>query len=68
MKVHDETCGMTIESDEAAASVVFQDVRYFFCAERCRDKFVANPERYVEVLEPSVEEDVSDVTHHHHHP
>lgn len=49
MLVHDETCGMTIESESAATSVQFQGKRYYFCTERCREKFEEHPEWYVKV-------------------
>ncbi|MBT8335520.1 MAG: YHS domain-containing protein [Gemmatimonadetes bacterium] len=49
MKVHDEVCGMTIDTDEAAASCLFQGKRYYFCAARCKQKFLEHPEWYVAV-------------------
>jgi YHS domain-containing protein len=54
MKVHDEACGMTIESDSAAASADFQRKTYYFCSERCRTLFVEHPDRYVPVREQAV--------------
>lgn len=49
MKVHDEVCGMTIDSDEAATSFEFQGRRYYFCSQRCRVRFEEHPGWYVEV-------------------
>lgn len=51
MRVHDEVCGMTIDAEEAAASLVFLDVTYYFCAERCRRVFEEHPDRFVPVPE-----------------
>lgn len=62
MLVHDEVCGMTIESKGARASVVFQGKRYHFCSDRCRRKFEAHPERYV-----PIEEDAARTPAHDHH-
>lgn len=49
MRVHDEVCGMTIDADQAAASVEFQGKMYYFCSERCRRMFEEHPDRYVPV-------------------
>lgn len=49
MRVHDEVCGMTIDAEDAAASLEFLEVTYYFCSERCRKKFEAHPERFVPV-------------------
>lgn len=49
MKVHDEVCGMTIESETAVGSVSFQGKRYYFCSGRCKQLFSQHPEWYVEV-------------------
>lgn len=49
MKVHDEVCGMKIESQEAAATVDFQGRTYHFCSERCARQFREHPGWYVPV-------------------
>jgi P-type Cu+ transporter len=49
VRVHDEVCGMTIDSETAAASVEFEDHTYYFCTDRCRRMFVDHPDRYVPV-------------------
>jgi YHS domain-containing protein len=51
MKVHDEVCGMTIESDQAAATKRFQGVTYYFCSDRCLGKFKDHPGWYVEIIQ-----------------
>lgn len=46
MKITDPVCGMTIDMESAAASVVFQGKTYHFCSDGCRDTFERNPEQY----------------------
>ena len=43
----DPVCGMDVDIDSAAASTEYQGERYFFCNVSCRDKFVADPEKYL---------------------
>jgi YHS domain-containing protein len=38
---------MTIAEKDAAGTAEFQGVTYYFCAEACRRKFVANPAEFV---------------------
>ena len=66
MKVHDEVCGMSIDSESAAASVEFRGKTYYFCSDRCRQMFEAHPERYVPVAERD-EEAGGAHGHAHHH-
>lgn len=49
MKAHDEVCGMSVDTESAAASLDFQGTTYFFCSERCRRKFEEHPDWYVPV-------------------
>lgn len=49
MKVHDEACGMEIESQDAVATVDFQGKTYHFCSVRCARKFREPPDWYVPV-------------------
>lgn len=49
MDVHDEVCGMTIDTEEAAASLEFLGERYYFCSQRCRRLFEKHPDRFVPV-------------------
>ncbi len=43
----DLVCGMQVERQLAPASTRRGDQNLFFCSDRCRDRFVANPDRYV---------------------
>jgi len=42
----DPVCGMQVERQLAPASARGGDQRYFFCSDRCRDRFVADPDRF----------------------
>jgi uncharacterized protein len=43
----DPVCGMQVERQLAPASTRHADQTVFFCSDRCRDRFVANSDRYV---------------------
>ncbi len=42
----DPVCGMQVERQLAPANARSADQTYFFCSDRCRDQFVANPGRF----------------------
>ena len=42
----DPVCGMQVERQLAPANARSDDQTYFFCSDRCRDQFVANPGRF----------------------
>ena len=44
----DPVCGMTVSPKTAAGSVEYAGRTYYFCNPRCRDKFKANPESYLD--------------------
>jgi len=43
----DPVCGMTVRPETAAASADHHGTTYYFCSRGCREKFVADPERYL---------------------
>jgi YHS domain-containing protein len=43
----DPVCGMQVETARAPASAVAGGRRVHFCSERCRDRFAADPTRFV---------------------
>jgi YHS domain-containing protein len=45
--VTDPVCGMTLRRAEAAASMEHDGRPYYFCVPECRDRFEADPERYL---------------------
>lgn len=47
MTVHDEVCGMDFPPEEAVSSMRFQGKDYYFCSERCRERFEDHPGWYV---------------------
>jgi YHS domain-containing protein len=46
-RVSDPVCGMTVNRAEATARAEYGGKTYYFCIAECRDRFLANPERYV---------------------
>lgn len=46
MQVTDPVCGMTIDSDKAAAKEVWRGKTFYLCSTSCHEKFKAAPERY----------------------
>lgn len=45
--VRDEVCGMRFPAEDAVASAEYGGRTYFFCAERCRRRFLEHPTWYV---------------------
>jgi Cu+-exporting ATPase len=43
----DPVCGMTVNPATAAASATYQGRTYYFCNPRCRERFLADPGRYL---------------------
>jgi P-type Cu+ transporter len=51
----DPVCGMDVMPGEArGGSAEYGGMTYWFCSPRCRDKFVADPARYVTAAKPPV--------------
>jgi len=46
--VKDPVCGMTVDPHTAKHHHTYNGRPYYFCAARCREKFAANPELYLE--------------------
>jgi YHS domain-containing protein len=42
----DPVCGMQVDPAKAAAQTCHEGRQVFFCADGCRDTFLANPARY----------------------
>jgi len=47
MWVHDPVCGMRFRVVQATAVVKHRQIEYYFCADRCRKVFEADPERFI---------------------
>ncbi len=43
----DPVCGMSVDRDSAPAKVEWQGQTYYFCANGCREEFLAGPEKFV---------------------
>ena len=60
----DPVCGMTIEREKAAATTSYKGTTYYFCSVGCRDKFTADPEKYLRGgVEPMATEETSEMKH-----
>ena len=46
--IKDPVCGMRVDEWRALHFVDYHKTRYAFCSRRCRERFVENPEKYVE--------------------
>ena len=45
--IKDIVCGMEIEPTENTPQVAHKGKIYYFCNEECKNKFIANPQKYV---------------------
>ena len=43
----DPVCGMAVTANSAKAATVYKGQTFYFCSASCRDKFEAEPEKYV---------------------
>ena len=43
----DLVCGMQVEKANPGAATVLDDITYYFCCEQCRDRFDANPAKFL---------------------
>lgn len=60
--VTDPICHMTLDPAEAAASETFDGVRYYFCSEFCRHRFLDDPSAFlprVRISSPAMHEEGS---------
>lgn len=52
MKVTDPVCGMSIESEKAAASESVEGRTYYFCSPHCQHLFKADPAKFAAKAAP----------------
>jgi Cu+-exporting ATPase len=45
--IKDPVCGMSVKQEKAAASTEYEGIKYFFCSNKCLEKFKAEPEKYL---------------------
>lgn len=55
----DPVCGMDIEPEEAAGESTYKGETIYFCALRCKERFDADPESYMEGAEETKREDAA---------
>ena len=48
----DPVCGMQVRKESAPAKASVGHDRYYFCSDRCRERFEAQPEKYTSVIAP----------------
>ena len=46
-RVLDPVCGMTVDPATAKHRFAYKGQDYFFCSDRCRTRFEAEPEKYL---------------------
>lgn len=44
--VRDPVCGMRIEPEDAADSILYKEIIFYFCAPACKKEFELDPEKY----------------------
>jgi len=44
----DPVCGMQVETANAPAHLIYLDSPYYFCSDRCRDRFDRDPDRFLD--------------------
>nr|WP_283804888.1 heavy metal translocating P-type ATPase [Tardiphaga robiniae] len=49
----DPVCGMTVDPAIAKNRLIYQGHEYFFCSARCRERFNADPESFLQPKEPA---------------
>ena len=47
MMERDVVCGMDVDPAKPAATSVYNGTIYYFCAKACKNKFDADPQKYV---------------------
>ncbi len=50
----DPVCGMSVNRQTAKHRTILKGQEFFFCSQRCRDKFQAQPRRYATLTAPPV--------------
>ncbi|MEN8135463.1 MAG: YHS domain-containing protein [Thermodesulfobacteriota bacterium] len=47
----DPVCRMQVEEEKAAATAEHNGKQYYFCCSSCQEKFMRDPDRYLQALE-----------------
>ena len=51
--IRDHVCDMDVDEGTAPQQYDYEGDTYYFCSEKCKNKFVDDPESYVSRLESS---------------
>ena len=51
----DPVCGMMVDEARAAATSIYKGKKYYFCNPRCRERFDADPERFLAPAPPAAQ-------------
>ncbi|MBI4497649.1 MAG: YHS domain-containing protein [Chloroflexi bacterium] len=43
----DPVCGMRVAPEQSPARTIYGDKTFWFCSDTCRDRFDADPQRYI---------------------
>jgi Cu+-exporting ATPase len=46
--IKDPVCGMTVNPQQAAASIQYKGKTYYFCSQMCKMMFEREPEKYAQ--------------------
>jgi len=57
--MQDPVCGMTVSEEKNAGRYTYRDKEYLFCSGKCREKFITDPDAY---LEPALQDPVCGMT------
>jgi YHS domain-containing protein len=57
----DPVCGMQVETAHAPAHSDVDGTRYWFCSDRCRERFEANPTKHLEAAAPDGGDEIDEV-------
>jgi Cu+-exporting ATPase len=52
LRTTDPVCGMTVDPQTAKHRFAYRDQEYFFCSGRCRERFEAEPEKFLAPKQP----------------
>ncbi|HXI74581.1 MAG TPA: heavy metal translocating P-type ATPase, partial [Pyrinomonadaceae bacterium] len=68
MRVNDPVCGMSIDPQQAAGSFDYHGRTFFFCSLDCRERFKADPERFINkpgesTADPTIKIGMASVAH-----
>lgn len=62
----DPVCGMSVVPDESRHHTEYQGNVYHFCSARCREKFIAEPEKWLQPSNEAAEGGCCHMGHHNH--